>query len=782
MEKRIYYVKGVYDTTPKSADSAMFLQLHEDSELRKVYDEIQAHIAKEGYKHKDAFIQRRKSSREIPAMIAAVSEFDGHGRKVENVKHVTGNMIIDLDDISMSDFLIKIDAAAERLGISRQDLYRREGILYVSKSLTGGGLTLIIKRAREKSISEMMDAFAARWDVKVDEQCKDITRLKFLSVKENVEWCDTERLFSWESDEEESYWLNFVEPSSSAESESGQKDIDQVAHCAQQYTEMTYDGIPMKRLVRCIMQVIKDYDTSKTNSELRRSIEIDGDEVRIAEGSRHAAQVALAKILRHAMDYNTDRLAAAIPRWDPDQSEEKVHSIARAYCTRTANRSPLLDRAIAMARGESSEENEAQVMIDAQFDPFAMQLPVHCLNSFFKKFLAKVPRESQIAMLHCILCVLGSYCSGFKYKHLDGSVRSLSFIVVLCGPPACGKSTILSHLRPLLRVMDEEDASELAREEAYKKALKKAKNTQEQPEEYVARIHHLGENITQAKILKRMSNVRGEHCLIVAQQLQNMQLATNSQYNDTATMLLYSFNNELYGNDRLNDESFSGLVPVYLNVVAAATESERLASLPPADDGLLTRIIFCPLRENDDDAMPVWAEYTPLEHSYFRNKIEYLRNVDVCANIPQLNRAFDEWRISKRQYARQTGSSSAKAFTNRCVEMGMRAAYVAYLTSEMKEIKKSIEFGLWVSEYAYRTMMYYYGYAVDQLTSRATVKVGGVHNVYQSLPTTFSRANLIEEKTKVGESISDASIRKTLSSWKNLIKKNGDGTYSKVTV
>ena len=213
LERNFMYVNNVYDNQPKPLNEEGFRSLLACQEVEQAYNTIQKHIQEVGeYQHSDPWLKKYKGGYQTMYAVTIAAQGYTNNTRSKATCVYSGVMAVDLDEMNVHQFEQTMLIKAEARGLTLDQFYHQEGILFVGESISGQGCTLYITRARGLSIPAMLQRVAERLGVQVDTSCIDGSRLKFIAPLSTVHFCDWDRLFHWESEEEQAYWTVFQEP------------------------------------------------------------------------------------------------------------------------------------------------------------------------------------------------------------------------------------------------------------------------------------------------------------------------------------------------------------------------------------------------------------------------------------------------------------------------------------------------------------------------------------------------------------------------------------------
>ncbi len=123
-------------------------------------------------------------------------------------------------------------------------------------------------------------------------------------------------------------------------------------------------------------------------------------------------------------------------------------------------------------------------------------------------------------MIIASLPVLGTLATRIRFNYLDMQEQSFSFFSCITAPAASGKSFIRKPVDLLLTPINEQDAIEREKEQAYKEKLRASKNSKFQPEDPHACPRNNGVSISVAKLLQLLTYAEGKHLIGIGEQME----------------------------------------------------------------------------------------------------------------------------------------------------------------------------------------------------------------------------------------------------------------------
>ena len=409
------------------------------------------------------------------------------------------------------------------------------------------------------------------------------------------------------------------------------------------------------------------------------------------------------------------------------------------------------------------------------------------LPRLLKLVCRRLPEDYRPAMVIASLPILGTLATRIRFEYLDRQIQSLSFFSCITAPAASGKSFIRKPLDLLLTPINEQDAIEREKEQAYKEKLRASKNSKNQPEDPHACPRNNGVAISIAKLLQLLTYAEGKHLIGIGEEMDTLVKSERAGvWSQKSDIYRLAFDNAEYGQAYMSDASFNAHIKVYYNLLLTGTPNSMKRFFKDLENGLATRVCFAQLPDTSFTEIPVFAPYTEAEKAEI---IRWARQLDaeegtiVC---PQVGNVISDWLEQKRQQAIDADSHAMDTLRRRAGVMGFRAGMLCYLLENRKFTKTVGAFAEWVAEYVFRNQMELWGEQMEQELSGALEVLSGERGSAASLlallPAEFSTADLIKLRARKGQSVKGSAICMVLNRWRtnHKIEKLSDTKYKKL--
>ncbi len=751
------YQESVSKGTPQPCTPEIWDQLIDSPEVKNICSRIAA-LDPEAPDYND---RKQALKRRLPIIIPHAASFR-NGKRISADAIPSGLAMLDVDHVSNPrDWFESID----------KQLLSDNKIYLVAITASGQGLRLIGERLERESIEAAQLRMATALNItEYDAVTKDLARASYVVPRDYILWIDEEGMFStsaYNADtmNEESGRFNrpakeerlalpaHVEGNSATEVPStGHRETEE---------EMKYRGIPYADIIEQLMVA--------TGS--------DGGAVM---GERNTVYFSLANYMRYICDFDAGLLLKVLPDFGLSEQERK-QAISSAIGRPRKSQIPMvLQSAIAICEKEHHLDEQSPL-------EKSTALPLPELPRLLKLVCRRLPEDYRPAMVIASLPILGTLATRIRFEYLDRQEQSLSFFSCITAPAASGKSFIRKPLDLLLTPINEQDAIEREKEQAYKDKLRASKNSKNQPEDPHACPRNNGVAISIAKLLQLLTYAEGKHLIGIGEEMDTLVKSERAGvWSQKSDIYRLAFDNAEYGQAYMSDASFNAHIKVYYNLLLTGTPNSMKRFFKDLENGLATRVCFAQLPDTSFTEIPVFAPYTEAEKEEI---IRWARQLDAESGTlvcPQLNTVIANWLEQKRQQAMEADSHAMDTLRRRAGVMGFRAGMLCYLLENRKFTKTVASFAEWVAEYVFRNQMELWGEQMEQELSGALEVLSGERGSAASLlallPVEFTTADLIKLRARKGQSVKNNAICMVLNRWKtnNKIEQIAEAKYKKL--
>lgn len=722
------YQDKVNAGVPQICTPEIWDQLIDSPEVKSVCDQIAAlDTTTPDYNDRKQALKRR-----LPIIIPHAASFR-NGKRVSADAIPSGLAMLDVDHVSNPrDWFESID----------KQLLSDNRIYLVAITASGQGLRLIGERLERESIEAAQLRMATALNItEYDAVTKDLARASYVVPRDYILWIYEAGLFS---EEDRPDLREIIVPLVGKELPA-LPPYEPVTGNLSPVTDLTYRGIPYSSIVQQLMLSIGAADGAE-------------------QGERNTVYFSLANYMRYICDFDSALLLRILPDFGLSEAERRQAISSAIGRPRKSQKPMVLQSAIAICE----RENLSPTLPSRER---ASEMPLPPLPRLLKLVCRRLPEDYRAAMIIASLPVLGTLATRIRFEYLDRQEQSLSFFSCITAPAASGKSFIRKPLDLLLTPINEQDAIEREKEQAYKDKLRASKNSKNQPEDPHACPRNNGVAISIAKLLQLLTYAEGKHLIGIGEEMDTLVKSERAGvWSQKSDIYRLAFDNAEYGQAYMSDSSFNAHIHVYYNLLLTGTPNSLRRFFKDLENGLATRVCFAQLPDTSFTEIPVFAPYTEAEKEEI---IRWARRLDseqgtlVC---PQLNTVIANWLEQKRQQAMEADSHAMDTLRRRAGVMGFRAGMLCYLLENRKYTKTVGQFAEWVAEYVFRNQMELWGEQMEQELSGALEVLSGERGSAASLlallPAEFSTADLIKLRARKGQSVKNNAICMVLNRWR----------------
>ena len=587
MTTRMCYQEGVSKGQPLPLTRQKWNELIDSPEVTTICQRIAAlDCNAPDYNDRKQALKRR-----LPVILPHASSF-ANGKRISADATPSGLAMLDVDHVQdprawfdaidkqrLSDnriYLVAITASGhgiriigERLSVSPQD------------GLSASAVGILSGAAGLESIEQAQMRIAQVLSIQeYDAVTKDLARASYIVPRDYILWINADGLLLM-PDQALSIvpdTIRLALPPHVDSSVSPQDDLS--AECA-------YRGIPYKDIISQLL-----IDTGNGGGAV--------------QGERNTVYFMLANYMRYICDFNPALLLQVLPGFGLSEQERR-QAIASAIGRPRKSQIPMvLQSAIAICERECSVLGASNAE-----NPKATDLPLPELPRLLRLLCRRLPADYRPAMVIAALPVLGTLATRVRFEYLDKQEQSLSFFSCITAPAASGKSFIRKPVDLLLTPINEQDAIEREKEQAYKEKLRASKNSKNQPEDPHACPRNNGVSISIAKLLQLLTYADGKHLIGIGEEMDTLVKSEKAGvWSQKSDIYRLAFDNAEYGQAYMSDASFNAHIKVYYNLLLTGTPNSLNRFFRDLENGLATRVCFAQLPDTSFTEIPVFAPYT----------------------------------------------------------------------------------------------------------------------------------------------------------------------------
>ncbi|MBR4499254.1 MAG: DUF3987 domain-containing protein, partial [Paludibacteraceae bacterium] len=536
------YQDKVNAGVPQVCTPEIWDQLIDSPEVKSICDQIAAlDPSTPDYNDRKQALKRR-----LPIIIPHAASFR-NGKRISADAIPSGLAMLDVDHVSNPrEWFESID----------KQLLSDNRIYLVAITASGQGLRLIGERLERESIEAAQLRMATALNItEYDAVTKDLARASYVVPRDYILWIYEAGLFSEEERLDLMQQLA-LPPHQEVSSVASELDSD--------IEKLSYRGIPYENIVQQLLIATGNGDGAVL-------------------GERNTVYFSLANYMRYICDFDSALLLRILPDFGLSEAERRQAISSAIGRPRKSQKPMVLQSAIAICEKEAHLDEQSPL-------EKSTALPLPELPRLLKLVCRRLPEDYRAAMIIASLPVLGTLATRIRFEYLDRQEQSLSFFSCITAPAASGKSFIRKPLDLLLTPINEQDAIEREKEQAYKDKLRASKNSKNQPEDPHACPRNNGVAISIAKLLQLLTYAEGKHLIGIGEEMDTLVKSERAGvWSQKSDIYRLAFDNAEYGQAYMSDSSFNAHIHVYYNLLLTGTPNSLRRFFKDLENGLATR-------------------------------------------------------------------------------------------------------------------------------------------------------------------------------------------------
>lgn len=681
---KISYFRSVKQ--PKSGEvltPELFWEVTDSNDVRQRVKTIRELLGSHPYEEVEDKVKALKEG--LPVITWQASFEDNYRRDANAIP--SGLYMIDIDHCDrdqMLEFITKAKA-----------LDAEWGVVYVGETPKYGVRIVAECKPGLASIAACQGALFAALGVPEelrDVSCIDWARCSFMMPTELIHFIDTD-IFKETRQPRCTYEVDHSKPNEKIEKPA--KPREQLKMKFEDNGQTDFKGIPLKEIAE---------EWLKANGGIPE------------KGNRNNQLFKLCMRLRYICDFNELTLFNNVDHYGLSDEEVRQLIHSATIFSRMQNTPADLEEVIdslSKRKALGGEEDDDFVFSDLNDTSKVPSLP-----PVFKEWYDVAPADFKLPAILVQLPILGALGSRLRAEYIDGNLHSPSFQVSLEAPQASGKSFMRKIIDVDLALMKEHDYTEREKEREYKEKVAQLKLTNskvdkknkdeilgEKPQPL---IRYCPATMSITQLLQRMYNAKGLHLFAMAEEIDTVHKAFKRGFSSFSDALRCAFDNAEYGQDYASENTFSGIVNLYYNVLYSGTPKAMRRFYPDVEDGLVSRVLFCTLPDQFGKAHPHWLPFTDEQNNAVQLGLTRLNEITLQGEEVQsphvmqmdwLGKDLEQWVIAQQKLAVETKDRTRDTFCRRSAVVGFRAGMLAFfLWGEVPQRRKSvIAFARWIA-------------------------------------------------------------------------------------
>ena len=741
----INYVNNAYDKVLKPCDAQQFQTLTQSEQTDRL---ITLHRSGDG-----------RAKAKLPALTymgvldeakykVYVKQCDREGkiplgsRRLEFMRP-TGLLMLDFDHVGDARKLF------EDMRVSHDSAFS-EALALAHITPSGDGLRLVLKREKGKTIQEEQYAWCkALGDIKVDDVCKDISRLSFAPMHKEILYFNPSLLFA-ELPEASDYPDGSLFSGVSQTLPTQQpKAVSQGDMAAAAVYDEDYQGIPYATLV------------ARLEEQLGGKPE---------HGARNSFIFSMACNLRYICNDDPAWIVQILPTYGEDAQKHRmtIQSAVNRPMSRTMPET--MSRAIRIAKLGADSVDSANSEFKIHNSELPPALPER-LPALIDLLTSRTPDKMKPAVAMAVFPSLGAHLRGVKLRYWDGRDYEPSFMNVLAAKMSAGKSSVnlpIEYIKADIKARDEVALQRLREWKAKCNTLKSTEDKPERPSGLGVQL--LPADMTNAAFVQYLDDADGRFLYTQMDEIELLDaLKTNGRAGAVSAIIRLAFDCGEYGQARVAANAVDARVRVRWNWNASTTiQRVRKYFAGSVADGTLSRLSFSTIIRDKDD----WGEERPIFGEYGEPFAEALAPyIDRLCNTKGLLRCPEamEWATALGDeliaFARESDDLTYAQFSHRAVLMGFYRAMLLYIAHGMQWTDEIADFSAWSVRYDMWCKMHFFADMLHK-DMEGEDKAGqrGPVSLLDLLPSEFTREQAKEMRVALGKSPDPSGM---LKNWKH---------------
>ena len=670
---------------------------------------------------------------------------------------------------------------------------------------SGDGLRVVVKREKGKTIEQCQYEWckAMKLDavgVKPDPACKDISRLSFAPMQQEILYFNPSLLFGElpeasdypdgslfsgvagvqtnASTMDNGYPLrtscssplkgDSAESAGGAASKSNQKELSPFKGRSEAFGGLPkWQAVPSEgSAVPCATEADRERNGAKANgaegvTEYPTSYE--GVEyativARLEEqlggrpehGARNSFIFTMACNLRYICNDDAAWIAAILPTYGEDP--QKHHATIASAVNRPMSRTmpETMARALRIGVAEKTVVESVTAATPPEM-PAVLPDPIALLTS-------RTPERMKPAVAMAVFPPLGAHLHETKFRYWDGRDYEATFMNVLVAELSSGKSAVNAPIEYIIADMEARDEVARNKENEWKAkcaTISSAKDKPERPKGLAMQV--LSSDMTNAAFVQRLADAEGKFLYTQMDEVELLNaLKTNTQGNTVSAILRLAFDCGRYGQERVASNAVNAKVRVRWNWNASTTiQRVRKFFAKNIADGTLSRLSFATITKDDDDwgdvARPTFGEYGQTFADELSPYIDALCNVSGTVVCPEAIQWADALSLELIGYAREIDDRTYAQLSFRAVLMGFFRAVLLYVVNGCRWSTVIADFAAWTVRYdLWCKMRFFRDMLHKDLEGEKTALQRGPVSLLALLPDEFTKQQVQELRIAEG--------------------------------
>ena len=751
------YVNSVSDTNPKPLTRDVLESLLDNPSKQELLNEYRASGDKEKKNQLSAitfngmFSDERRQQR-----LQALTPEQRKDAKMRTAEDFLPSALygIDIDTKGRPEELLEEvkSIIREQLGIEP------EQIIAMAYRTPGMGLRVVVARAKGLTLPEEQ----RKWQtllhgMDVDEACKDMGRLYFLTSREDLLYINYDLLFTEQMPNAEDYPLtNRKDRPSSNPSTRERSGYNRLSGHIGSTSYSPHMGGVRGRVPSPAFPTHDEngIDLSEMASTLVAKHSKNG--IQPIEGERHTVLKSVAPMMALKCENNPEWLAQVLPSYGLDEHE--FQSIIEWACQ-------LPQKAYTpRALKETIRRMVSHETTEMEQPPLPVTLPASIAT-----LLQGTPEKCQPVVAQSILTAMMLYLHpDVRFLCTDNREKIPAGLNVCVAPHASGKSSLNYPIDILLKPISEADRQSDEREQKWRDECNRKGSSKDKPLRPKGLCRQLlPPDITSAKFSQLLLDADGKSLYLKLDELDGLLLLTGkTQAKHLGPMMRCAYDAAPWGQLRASAESVNGIAPLNLKIQASTTPAKALEFFKSMlSDGTFDRITFSTITGKGKPFYGTFGEEYEKVVRPYTDRIAAVRGTVHCPEALQWAERMEQ---EQEALAEEMGIKAYKGLLPRAIQSALYRAVMIYLMQDCQWSEEIEQFATWSLENDLWCKWQLFGQKLIEAQEHEDAIMHSAPKMksrtLNTLPSTFSREDMYQAYAQQGKS--EATADTMLRQWK----------------
>ena len=227
----------------------------------------------------------------------------------------------------------------------------------------------------------------------------------------------------------------------------------------------------------------------------------------------------------------------------------------------------------------------------------------------FKELVSIAPRDFRVSVVNSLLPVMGTLTSYLQAEYyFDARMHTTSFFSIIYAPAGTGKGFVGRFIDLLFEQLQARDYVQQARDQIFQRAVNRKGANDKAPEEPHTSLRIIPAKNSEAEFLQKQRDNKGYHMFTYAAEMDSWAKGVKAAGGNKDDMIRVAWDNDEYGQQFKAAATFKGKVRLYWNVLITGTIQQIHAYFKNVENGLVTRCSFTTIPNQEFAAAPIWKK------------------------------------------------------------------------------------------------------------------------------------------------------------------------------